>query len=220
MELLEFDFRSYDADHKPFSLPVGTMEPPWLPRWMSLANMAVRQHGGTPDAANMLYSWTLQHPAFEDVVYEEYFVPSAPFMSRQDPDYHFKRTVSEMMRDDILVRDCGYWRLSHPHLLHLLPGFSSIRKATFIRKRSFRIIGRRTPASRSLGTQGSTYSQLYPGRASIRPQNVLGLSGLFIVPLTTLYLSLCQYCGCTLTDDPLLEVFHPQTCQNLNTPNV
>jgi len=77
------------------------MEVPWLHRWMSLANMAVRQRGGTPDAANMLYSWTLQHQAFEDVVYEEYFIGSAPFMSRQEPDYHFKRSISERMRDDI-----------------------------------------------------------------------------------------------------------------------
>lgn len=123
MELLEFDFRLYDADHKSFSFPVGTMGPPWFPRWMSLANMAVRQSGGTPDAANMLYSWTLQHQAFEDVVYEEYFVPSAPFMSRQEPDYDFKRTISEVMRDDILVCACGYWRLPYPHLLHLCQAF-------------------------------------------------------------------------------------------------
>lgn len=150
MELLEFDFRVYDADYKAFSLPIGTMEPPWFPRWMSLANMAVRQRGGTPDAANMLYSWTLQHQAFEDVVYEEYFVPSAPFMSRQEPDYHFKRTISEIMRDDILVCECGYQCLRHPHLFQLLPGFSSIRKATSVRKRSFRITGRRSPASRNL----------------------------------------------------------------------
>jgi hypothetical protein len=217
MELLEFDFRVYDADHKPFSLPAGTMEPPWVPRWMSLANMAVRQRGGTPDAANMLYSWTLQHEAFEDVVYEEYFVPTAPFMSRQEPDYYFKRTISEFMRDDILVCDCGYRRLPHPHILHLLPGFSSVRKATSVRKRSFRTTGRRSPASRNLGTRGSTYSQLYPVRASIRSQKVpLGLS-LFTVPLATLYLSLCQYGGCTLTDDPLLKVFHPQTCQLIRT---
>ena len=212
MELLEFDFRIYDADYKAFSLPIGTMGAPWLPRWMSLANMAVRQRGGTPDAANMLYSWTLQHEAFEDVVYEEYFVPSAPFMSRQEPGYHFKRTISEIMRDDILVCECGYQRLPHPHLLHLLPGFFSIRKATSVRKRSFRVTGRRSPASRNLGTQGSTYSQLCPVRASIRSQKVLGLS-LFIVPLATLYLSLYQYCDCTLTDEPLLRVFQPQTCQ-------
>ncbi len=105
MELFEFDFRVYDADYKAFCIPTGTMEPPWFPRWMSLANMAVRQRGGTPDAANMLYSWTRQHPAFEDVVYEEYFLATAPFMSRQEPDYHFKRTMSEILRDDILVCD-------------------------------------------------------------------------------------------------------------------
>jgi hypothetical protein len=211
MELLEFDFRVYDADYKAFSLPVGTgtMEAPWFPRWMSLANMAVRQRGGTPDAANMLYSWTLQNPAFEDVVYEEYFVPSAPFISRQDPDYHFKRTISEIMRDDILVCECRYQRLPHPHLLHLLLGFFSIRKAASVRKRYFRITGRRSPASRNLGTQGSTYSQLCPVRASVCSQKVLGLS-LFIFPLATLYLSLCQYCGCTLTDSRF-KAFHPQS---------
>ncbi len=177
MELFEFDFRVYDAQYKAFSLPIGDMEPPWFPRWMSLCNMAIRQRGGTPDAANMLYSWTLQHQAFEDVVYEEYFIPTAPFMSRQEPNYHFKRTISEIMRDDILVCDCGHRRLPYPHLLHLLPGFSSIRKATSVRKRFFRINGRRSPASRDRRTQGSTYSQLRPGRASVRSQKVLRLSG-------------------------------------------
>jgi hypothetical protein len=142
MELLEFDFKVYDADYKAFSLPIDTLEAPWLPRWISLANMAIRQHGGAPDAASMLYSWTLQNQAFEDVVYEDYFVPVAPFMSCQEPDYHFKRTVSEIMRDDLIVCECRYRRLPYPHLLHLLPGFSSIRKATSVRKRSFRITGR------------------------------------------------------------------------------
>jgi hypothetical protein len=103
MELLEFDFRVYDSDCKPFSLKIGTMEPPWFPRWMSFLNLAVRQRGGTPDAANMLYSWLLQHPALEDVVYEEYFIPTAPFMSRQEPNYDFLRSISEILRDDIYV---------------------------------------------------------------------------------------------------------------------
>jgi hypothetical protein len=106
MVLFEFDFRVHDADHKPFSLPMETMEPPWFPRWMTLLNMAVRQRGGTPVAANMLYSWTLQHQAFEDVVHEVHFVPTAPFMSSQEPDYHIKRMISECIRDDILVCDC------------------------------------------------------------------------------------------------------------------
>jgi adenosine deaminase len=73
---------------------------------MSFLNMAVRQRGGSPDAANMLYSWTLQHPAFENVVYEEYFIPTAPFMSREEPNYHFMRTIAEIMREDIQV--CNY----------------------------------------------------------------------------------------------------------------
>ena len=73
--------------------------------------MAVRQRGGTPDAANMLYSWTLQHQAFEDVVYEEYFIPTGPFMSRQDPNYRM-RPISEILRDDILVCDHVYFILT------------------------------------------------------------------------------------------------------------
>jgi hypothetical protein len=110
MILMEFDFRVYDPSYKPFFLPTGVMEPPWLPRWMSFCNMAVRQRGGTPDAANMLYSWTLRHPAFEDVVYDEYFVPTAPFMSHEVPDYQFIRTIAKTMRDDISVSD---WRYVH-----------------------------------------------------------------------------------------------------------
>jgi hypothetical protein len=118
VELLEFDFRVYSASFKPFSFLDDTMEPPWFPRWMSLINMAVRQRGGSPDAANMLHSRTLQHQAFEDVVYEEYFIPTAPFMSHQEPNYRFLRTISEMFRDDIQVCGYGYPRLPHPHHLH------------------------------------------------------------------------------------------------------
>ncbi|KAI9444949.1 hypothetical protein H4582DRAFT_2108727 [Lactarius indigo] len=94
-------FRVYDSDFKPFSLPTGIMEPPWFPRWMSFCNMAVRQRGGSPDASNMLYNWTLQHPAFDDVVYQEYFVPTAPFMSSDEPNYDFIRSISESFREDI-----------------------------------------------------------------------------------------------------------------------
>jgi len=112
MELMEFDFRVYDGSCKPFSLPTGVMEPPWFPLWMSFCNMAVRQRGGTPDAANMLYSWTLRHPAFEDVVYEEHFVPTAPFMSSEEPNYHLMRTISEIFREDILVCDQEYRHLT------------------------------------------------------------------------------------------------------------
>ncbi len=106
MEILEFDFRVYDPDFKPFSIPTGIMEPPWFPRWMSFCNMAVRQRGGSPDAASMLYSWALQHPAFDDVVYQDYFIPTAPFMPPGEPNYDFIRSISETFREDIQVSKC------------------------------------------------------------------------------------------------------------------
>ncbi len=105
MELIEFDFRVYNPDFQPFSLPTDIMEPPWFPRWMSFLNMAVRQRGGSPDAANMLYSWTLEHPAFDDVDYQDYFVPTAPFMRRSEPNYDFLRSISETFREDIQVSE-------------------------------------------------------------------------------------------------------------------
>ncbi|KAH9982736.1 S-adenosyl-L-methionine-dependent methyltransferase [Lactifluus volemus] len=97
MELFEFDFRVYGSDRKPLPLTIGAMEP----------------RGGSPDAANMLYSWTLQHPAFQDVVYDEYFLPTAPFMSGQGPNDDFLRSTSEILRDDILA----FLRSGRPLLL-------------------------------------------------------------------------------------------------------
>jgi hypothetical protein len=134
MELFEFDFRVYGSDRKPLPLTIGAMEPPWYPRWMLLLNMAVRQRGGSPDAANMLYSWTLQHPAFQDVVYDEYFLPTAPFMSGQGPNDDFLRSTSEILRDDILV--CEQYSVSNCALTahFILPGLPSIWSATSIRK--------------------------------------------------------------------------------------
>lgn len=102
IDLLEFDFRVYDENRQPFIVLPNT-NAPYFARWMSLLNMAVRQRGGSPDAANMLHTWALEHPAFEDVVYREYMIPTAPFMSRKDPDYHFIRPISEMFREDVCV---------------------------------------------------------------------------------------------------------------------
>jgi len=113
MELVDYDFKVYDGSGKPFSLPSGVLHPPYFAQWMSLLNMAVRQRGGSPDAAYMLHNWTLQHPAFEDVVYEDYFVPTAPFISPGEPNYHVLRTISEYLREDILA----FFRAGRPLLL-------------------------------------------------------------------------------------------------------
>ncbi|KAI0050631.1 hypothetical protein FA95DRAFT_1603452 [Auriscalpium vulgare] len=101
LDLYEFDFRVYDKDHRPIFTDTASMNPPWFPRWMNFLNMAVRQRGGSPDAANMLYPWISQRTDVRDVVYREFYIPTAPFMSRREPDYHFKRSISETFRDDI-----------------------------------------------------------------------------------------------------------------------
>ncbi|KAH8986450.1 hypothetical protein EDB92DRAFT_1801899 [Lactarius akahatsu] len=103
MELVESDFRVYDSDFKPFPVHKGIMEPPWLPRWVSFCNMAIRQRGGSPDASNMVYNWTLQHPAFDDVVYQDYFIPTAPFMPSDDPKYDFIRSIAKTFCEDVQV---------------------------------------------------------------------------------------------------------------------
>ncbi|KAI0068004.1 hypothetical protein BV25DRAFT_1875105 [Artomyces pyxidatus] len=101
LELYEFDFRVYDKDHRPIFAPTGVLQPPWFALWMNFLNMAVRQRGGSPDAANMLHHWISRHAAFEEVVYREYFIPTAPFFSHKTPDYHNKRAIAETFRDDI-----------------------------------------------------------------------------------------------------------------------
>ncbi|TFY78398.1 hypothetical protein EWM64_g5617 [Hericium alpestre] len=103
IDLMEFDFRVYDANHKPILVQPGVTQGPWLARWMSSLNFAVRQRGGSTDAANMLYPWVLDHPAFEDVVYREFFLPTAPFYSHRDSDYRRNQAIGEVMREDILA---------------------------------------------------------------------------------------------------------------------
>lgn len=99
VEIVEFDFRCYDNDHKPILSTPDVMEPPWLPRWFNLSNMAVRQRGGTPDASNMLYAWLRQHPAFEDIVYREVWLPTSAFYQKGHKDFY----AGTVMRKDIQV---------------------------------------------------------------------------------------------------------------------
>ncbi|ETW86799.1 hypothetical protein HETIRDRAFT_153621 [Heterobasidion irregulare TC 32-1] len=97
VEIVEFDFRCYDNDHKPILSIPDAMEPPWLPRWFNLSNMAVRQRGGTPDASNMLYAWFRQHPAFEDIVYREVWLPTSAFYQKGHKDFY----AGTVMQKDI-----------------------------------------------------------------------------------------------------------------------
>lgn len=104
LDIMEFDFRVYGPDRKPVLVEPGVMEAPWLPRWMRLLNMAVRQLGGDVDAANRLDAWIGAHGAFEDKVYREFFIPTAPWVRGNDCWAAGKRQEGACMREDIKVR--------------------------------------------------------------------------------------------------------------------
>ena len=104
LEVLEFDFRVYDEHHEPILPSRAEEETPALARWMNLANVAVEQRGGEPDAANHLHRWLLDHPELEDVVYREFWFPTCPWLKGNDVHTARHNRTGAMMRDDILVR--------------------------------------------------------------------------------------------------------------------
>ncbi|KAJ7292900.1 hypothetical protein C8J57DRAFT_1267514 [Mycena rebaudengoi] len=101
--VMEFDFHVYqhmdDGNHLRLDLETSKMEEPWLARWMVFVSVAARNAGGHPDAANHLQSWITSHPAFEDVVYQDYWIPVSPHPSFNQ----FQRRIGAQMRDDILA---------------------------------------------------------------------------------------------------------------------
>lgn len=68
---------------------------------MSYAHRAVRERGGDADASRHLHEWISNHPAFEDVVYREYWIPTSPWLRGSDPESVFWNEVGAVMRDDI-----------------------------------------------------------------------------------------------------------------------
>lgn len=105
IDIMEFDFRVYGYDRKPIEVDTTTMEAPWFPRWMRFLRMAVQQLGGDVDAANHLDRWIGTHGAFEDTVYREFFIQTAPWTcGNSDRRAEAKREQGVYMRADIKVR--------------------------------------------------------------------------------------------------------------------
>ncbi|KAA1471411.1 hypothetical protein DENSPDRAFT_799321 [Dentipellis sp. KUC8613] len=103
IDLMEFDFRVYDAHHNVISPFLDPSEGSWLSRWMYSLGVAVRQRGGTTDASNVLYAWVMEHPALEEVVYRDFYLQTSPFFSRHEPHYARNQVIGHYMRDDILA---------------------------------------------------------------------------------------------------------------------
>jgi len=102
MHVVEFDFHVYDhmadGNHRRCDLETSRIAEPWVARWMIFANVAARNAGGDPDAATHLNRWITSHPAFENIVYQDYWLPVSPHPIFND----FQKRVGAQMREDIL----------------------------------------------------------------------------------------------------------------------
>jgi hypothetical protein len=69
---------------------------------LSFLHDAVEAQGGDVNAATHLYEWVQNNPAFEKVVYREYFLPIVP-PPRTGPTADHWLKVDEIMKDIVLV---------------------------------------------------------------------------------------------------------------------
>lgn len=98
LQIMEFDFHSYDENYQRIDPEPSTGT--WWSRWLSFCKLAARNAGGDVDAASHMHSWVSQQPAFENLVYKDYWAPISPW--RRDSPFQIR--VGERMRDDIRVR--------------------------------------------------------------------------------------------------------------------
>ncbi|KAK0214847.1 hypothetical protein IW262DRAFT_1475574 [Armillaria fumosa] len=99
IDLTEWDFHCYNEDFQRIELDdVTTVEKPWWPRWLAYLEMAVRRRGGDVDAATHIHDWVSRHPRFEDVIYNEYFIPATPWVTDSTLDLHIGVAMRENMQ--------------------------------------------------------------------------------------------------------------------------
>ncbi|TFK26713.1 hypothetical protein FA15DRAFT_266869 [Coprinopsis marcescibilis] len=86
--------------------------PPWWARWMHFLNRAMRAQRGDVDAATHMRKWVSSHPAFENVVYEDCWLPVLEGNTVSHLDDPLGPAYARL-RDDILV----FLRAGRPLLL-------------------------------------------------------------------------------------------------------
>jgi hypothetical protein len=103
INLTEFDFHVYDANHHRIERDVTDLTPPWWSVWFSHLWTAIVQSGGDANAAHHLHEWILNHPMFEDVVYRDVWVPAVPAPRDTSNDSEEVRQMEEKLSDDCYV---------------------------------------------------------------------------------------------------------------------
>ncbi|GLB35760.1 putative methyltransferase [Lyophyllum shimeji] len=107
--LIEWDFHSYDIDRQRITVGTHELKGPWWPRWLAFAQIAIRNSGGSVEAAENIGPWVTNHPAFEDAVYDDFWVPTCHWPVGDD----FQMRLGATMRDDI----CAFLKSGRPLLL-------------------------------------------------------------------------------------------------------
>ncbi|KAI0081159.1 S-adenosyl-L-methionine-dependent methyltransferase [Panus rudis PR-1116 ss-1] len=113
--LTEYNFIIHDAHRRPIEIPDNDpmIRGPWLPRWMKLAQWAIRRKGGEVDAADHLYRWVSEHGAFDRVVKRQFWFQASPWNRRNDAEAIQQNELATTMREDMLA----FLRSGRPLLL-------------------------------------------------------------------------------------------------------
>lgn len=98
--MAEFDFHIYDENHQRLELDTYQIGPPWWARWMTFVRVAIQQIGGHTDAASHLWDWVSNHPAFEQPVYREYWMPVCIRPSESNSE---QQQICQRLRGDAVV---------------------------------------------------------------------------------------------------------------------
>jgi hypothetical protein len=100
--LAEFDFHVYDGMKRPVNAGTDTTGSS-LARWMAHWKSAISRSGGSAEVSTSMIQWITQHRSFEDVVQEEYWIPTSPWSQGTDPESAKYRSVAELVRNGVMV---------------------------------------------------------------------------------------------------------------------
>jgi len=99
----EFDFHTYDRHHRRIELGTHELGPPWLGRWMTFTRAAIKHKGGDVQAATNLMEWVSSNPLFEDVHYQEFWIPVVPPQRDPSTNTEFYQRFDKKVTDDVSV---------------------------------------------------------------------------------------------------------------------
>ena len=104
IDISETDRYLYDANRQRFDLGTNELGPPWCARWLAFLRAATVDRGANVDAATHLHRWVSENPNFEDIVYNEYWLPMIPPIREDAPQSEGSRKFYRMMKAIVTVR--------------------------------------------------------------------------------------------------------------------